>query len=246
MLRTAATAGVSSLLWITSNVAVAQSDEQVQSEPRWIDQTVEESVVEPAAKESGIERSPRFEAGVLLGGYFAGRDLELGVPDRPGFVSGPRTLNGVAGLRLSVEALPALSIEAETAMVPTADREEGLGATVFAARLHGVLAVDFNGFFAKQFTRPFLLGGLGIASVIGTDGYVDALGNQYGLPRKDTDGEFHVGGGVKWDPHQLVTFRSDIRLYQMPNTKPQGLTATWEITLGASVRFGRSWGALKE
>ncbi|MDX2020913.1 MAG: hypothetical protein SF187_11795 [Deltaproteobacteria bacterium] len=221
-------------------LANAQPGDGEKAEPKWIDQTVEQASapVPPAAE----LRAPRFEGGLMLGGYLLGRDLELGVPDRPGFVPGPRTLNGIVGLRLSVEALRTLSIEIETGIAPTKDREDGLAATLWLGRLHAVIPVDVDGFFAKQHFRPFLLGGVGFASVVSTDGRVDALGNVYGLPRKDTDAEFHLGAGIKWDPHELVTLRSDIRIYQMPNTKSQGITPTWEIAVGASFKFARAWG----
>lgn len=244
-LRDAATLGACLVLPIISAGADAQAADakpQDSAQTSWIDQTVEESTVHEIAQPDVTNRSPRFEAGLLVGGYFLGRDLELGVPDRPGFVPGPRTLNGIGGLRFSVEALRNVSVEVEEALAATEDREDGISATILASRLHGLLALDVNNFFAKQHFRPFLLGGVGLAAVVATDGRVDALGNHYGLPNKDVDGEFHAGVGVKWDPHEILTFRSDVRIYQMPNTKNQGLTPTWEITIGASVRFGKAWG----
>ena len=235
ILRVAANVSSCAALWICGGFAHAE-------EPKWVDQTVEESIVDlPEAKVADV-RSPRFEGGLMFGGYLLGRDLELGVPDKPGFVSGPRTLNAITGLRFSVEALPRLQIEIESGIASTKDREDHISATIITGRLQGVAEVDINNFFAKQHFRPFVLAGLGFASIVSTDGSVDALGNHYGLPNKDTDGEFHAGVGVKWDPHELVTFRSDLRIYQMPNTKSQGLTSTWELTIGASFKFGRRWG----
>lgn len=221
-----------------------QENKDEPQEPKWIDQSVEEATadIEPIV----IPRVPRFEGGLLVGGYFLGRDLELGVPDRPGFVPGPRTVNGVFGLRLAVEALPSLGVEVETGLAPTKDREDGLAATLWVGRIHAVVPVDLNEFFAKQQLRPFVTAGLGFASVVSTKGRVDALGNVYGLPRKDTDAEFHFGAGLKWDPSELMTLRSDVRVYQMPNTKHQGLTPTWEVTLGASFKFARAWGRRAE
>ncbi len=198
------------------------------------------ALASPSARDPSVHsaKTARFDAGVFAGLLLLGRDLELGVPDRPGQVPGPRVVNAIMGVRLSLALSRYVHIELESGWSPTQDREDALAAHLMLVRGNVRLHLGDNALLDRHFISPFLLAGVGMVAVVSTEGHIDAVGNHYGLARKDADAEFHLGVGITWRPHPRVVVRYDTRMYQIPNTKRHGLTATWELCAAVAYIFG--------
>ena len=190
------------------------------------DKTLELPPPSNAPAAPGEPTGLQFEGGVFGGYHIWAKDLELGLPDIPG--RGPDH-GPQFGLRLGLNFLPWFGIEAEASGLPTKDRRQGIDAFIAIYRLHALAHLGRLGAL-----RPFILGGVNLAQVVSTDGS-RAVG---GLEEKDTDGGFHIGGGVKIDLSKLMLLRFDARSSWLPNYHDGGVTPSFEFLAGLSVKLG--------
>ncbi|MCG5055246.1 MAG: OmpA family protein [Myxococcales bacterium] len=185
--------------------------------------SVEEVPPAPAeAPSTGLQ----FEGGIFGGYHIFGKDLELGVPDVPGRAPD----HGVQfGLRLALNFLPWMGLEAEASGIPTVDRIDDLDTFVMIYRLHALAHVAQLGKF-----RPFVLAGLNLGQIASTDGS-PTLG---GIENTDVDLGFHAGAGVKFDFTQRFLARFDARASWLPDYHDGGVTPSFEFLLGLGVKLG--------
>ncbi len=179
-----------------------------------------------------------LELGLLAGAHFFADDLELGVLDAPGLVSSPEH-GGEFGLRLGLVWHELLSAEVEAASIPTKDRMGGISTIITTYKAHALVH------FLSGPLRPFALAGGGLMQVASTEGVrgVGAIPGQ-GIQFKDLDGEFHIGGGVKYTVNDRIVVRFDARAMLLPNTR-DGRSVDWETLLGVSYAFGFGAGSTK-
>ncbi len=164
----------------------------------------------------------KIELGLTGGYHWFANDLELGVPDGPAEPS-PKS-SPTFGLRVGLALHPMFVIEGEALGMPTKDNQQSDRLFVSALRLH----LRYNLVLGGPFT-PFVLAGVGNSSILSTSNPAIS---------KDTDTNFYVGLGAKYALNNLFHLRLDGRLLAAPNTKNDGNSADWEITVGFGVTLG--------
>jgi len=171
----------------------------------------------------------KFEVGAGAGVTLFSNRTELGVADSE-LLTSPKNAP-VFALRLGLVLHPMFAIEAEGQAIPTKTRDTG--ASVFVLGGRGSLVYNIApGQIAGGKLLPFLLAGVGfnnVASGSGT-GYTDI--------KKDTDFEFHGGGGLKYYLGDMFYLRADARVVAVPSTKNKGYTPDYEFLGGFGVTFG--------
>lgn len=172
----------------------------------------------------------QLELGVFGGYHYFARDNQLG---RDVGVSDENRLHqtGTFGLRLGFIVHPLVSLEAELGLTPTTASTTTPAGTQDAF----VMALNYRAHLLvhvlKGKIRPFLLAGGG--------GNTASSSNPLVI-KQDTDGEFHVGIGSKFDIQKNWGIRIDGRLYVVPSTNQDKIYATndFEATLGFYGLFG--------
>jgi outer membrane protein OmpA-like peptidoglycan-associated protein len=170
----------------------------------------------------------KFEVGVMGGVHLFAKDSELGVADDPTLTS-PRDA-GMFGLRLGLVLHPLFTIEAEGALIPTADRQFDYRAWITAERIQLRFDIPYKAFDGKL--TPFVLAGIGAQSIVSTQG------STYFELKKDTDVAYNAGVGAKYAINDLFHFRLDARFIEVPNTTYNGLSAEWEFLGGFGMTLG--------
>ena len=165
--------------------------------------------------------------GVFGGGHWFAEGTNLGVASAPEATSGAHG-NAAAGLRAGLGLGPWFAAEVEFLGMVTTDRTYQRRAGILGYRLNALAYLMSRDF------RPFILVGAGPIQVASTH----AVGNA-GLVR-DTEGEFHVGGGFDYRLLDLLSLRADARAVQMPSKQRWALTSDFEATLGVVLTFGAS------
>jgi OOP family OmpA-OmpF porin len=178
----------------------------------------------------------KLEVGAFGGVHLFANNLELGVADDPTYPSGfgaglttPKNA-GMFGLRLALVLHPMFAIEAEGALIPTADRHHDYRAWITAERIHVRFDIPFTALDGKL--QPFVLAGIGGLSVVSTQG------TAYDEIKKDTDFVFHFGAGAKYSFTDLIHARLDVRFLEVPNQYYNGVSPDWEFLGGMGLTFG--------
>jgi outer membrane protein OmpA-like peptidoglycan-associated protein len=124
------------------------------------------------------------------------------------------------GLRAGFYPLSFVGVEVEGVLAPTST-EDGVGATLWAGRAHGVLQLPIF-----RITPFVLFGG----------GYMGLLSNQNG---NDGDPLVHYGGGIRFGLNDMLAVRVDVRdnLTQKNGAELGETTHHPEVLAGLSVRF---------
>ncbi len=169
----------------------------------------------------------QLELGVFGGYHYFARDNQLG-RDVGSSDENRLKQTGTFGMRLGFIVHPLVSLEAELGLTPT---------TATSAQYGNAVVMDFNYrahllvHVLKGKIRPFLLAGGG--------GNTSSSSNP-SVVKQDTDGEFHVGIGSKFDIQKNWGVRIDGRLYIVPSTNQDKIYATndFEATLGFYGLFG--------
>ena len=169
----------------------------------------------------------QLELGVFGGYHYFARDNLLG-RDVGSSDENRLKQTGTFGMRLGFIVHPLVSLEAELGLTPTTATSAQYGTAVvmdFNYRAHLLVHV------LKGKIRPFLLAGGG--------GNTSSSSNP-SVVHQDTDGEFHVGIGSKFDIQKNWGVRIDGRLYIVPSTNQDKIYATndFEATLGFYGLFG--------
>ena len=174
---------------------------------------------------SGTRPALPLGLGVFGGGHWFAEGTNLGVASAPEATSGARG-NVAAGLRAGLGLGPWFAAEVEFLGMVTSDRTYQRRAGILGYRLNALA------YLMPGDLRPFVLVGGGPIQVASTH----AVGKA-GLVR-DTEGEFHVGGGFEYRLLDLLSLRADARAVQMPSKQVWALTTDFEATLGVVLTFG--------
>ena len=169
----------------------------------------------------------QLEMGVFGGYHYFASDNQLG-RDVGSSTENKLSQTGTFGLRLGFIVHPLVSLEAELGLTPTTASTAQYGdATALALNYRAHILVHI----LKGRIRPFLLAGGGGNTISSSNSNVI---------HEDTDGEFHVGIGSKFDIQKNWGFRLDGRLYIVPSTNQDKIYATndFEVTLGFYGLFG--------
>jgi OOP family OmpA-OmpF porin len=161
-----------------------------------------------------------FELGVLAGGHAFSKDLELGVPDEP---SQPvPSSNGMVGVRAAVPVTSSFAVEGEVNVIPTTDTMHGDRLTVLGLGVHA--RVDL----LRGSVRPFVVAGVGTHVLISSSPQL----------QNDADRALHWGPGVRFALNDRVDLRVDARQLIVPDRTKNGATSDYEVSFGATYRFG--------
>ncbi|HEX2570989.1 MAG TPA: OmpA family protein [Polyangia bacterium] len=164
------------------------------------------------------------ELGGFIGAHFFNRTIALGRRrgDAPNFINN----SFVVGIRGGGYFVPRFGLEGEVAVLPTSTRQPNVvQVPIITARGHAI----FNILTGK--IRPFLLFGGGVL--------ISVPGNE-NVIRRDADGFFYGGVGVKWDLTERLGFRLDGRIVVPRGLCPCGLTTDWEVLWTLYGRLGKS------
>jgi OOP family OmpA-OmpF porin len=186
----------------------------------------------PAAKADFVD-DLKLEIGAFGGGHLFANDLELGVADDPTYMGTGLTTPknaGMFGLRFGLRFHPLLVLEAEGALIPTADRHHDWRAWITAERVQ--LRFDFPYSALDGKLTPFVLAGIGGLSIVSTQG------TGYDELKKDTDFVYHFGAGAKYAFTDLVHARLDVRFLEVPNQTTNGVSPDWEFMGGLGITLG--------
>jgi OOP family OmpA-OmpF porin len=170
----------------------------------------------------------KLEVDLMGGAHLFAHDLELGVADDPTLTT-PRNA-GMFGLRLGFVLHPLFTLEAEGALIPTADRQFDYRAWITAERVQLRFDIPFTALDGAL--QPFILAGIGGLSIVSTQG------TSYYELKKDTDFVSHFGAGAKYAINDLVHVRLDARLLLVPNTTYNGVSPDYEFLAGIGLTFG--------
>src|SRR3954468_18687019 len=173
----------------------------------------------------------RVQLGITGGYHWFAHDLELGVPDKTDAAS-PKSAPAF-GIRVGLMLNSMFVIEGEALLMPTHDNVADASALISAERLH----LRFNiapGAIAHGAVTPFILAGVGASTVLSSSG-----GNgQNAIQKGDTDANFYAGAGVMFAVTKLLHLRLDGRVLAAPNTKSDGFSPDYELTVGVGVTLG--------
>jgi outer membrane protein OmpA-like peptidoglycan-associated protein len=163
------------------------------------------------------------ELGGFLGAHFFNRTIALGRErgDAPNFLN--HSL--IVGIRGAGFFVPRFGLEGEIAVIPTSTRQPNVTQVpILALRGHAI----FNILTGR--VRPFL--------VFGGGGLLSFSQNER-IIRRDNDGFFYGGVGIKWDFTERLGFRLDGRIVVPPGLCPCGLTTDWEVLWSLYGRLGK-------
>lgn len=169
----------------------------------------------------------RPELGVMIGGHAFSSTSELGTPD----IDAAPTLGtgALVGIRAALP-LPILrqrlAIEGELAIIPTSENIVGDSDMVYDLRAH--LRLDL---LTGKF-KPFIVLGAGM----------QALRPSHPTPEMydDVDPEYHWGIGARYAVRDDLDIRIDGRQLLVPDRTTNGSTFDYEISVGATWRFGHA------
>jgi OOP family OmpA-OmpF porin len=168
----------------------------------------------------------RLDLGIFGGWHYFATENQLG-RDVGSTSENKLHQSGTFGLRVGFIVHPLVVLEAELGLTPTSAKLAGETANGLALNYRAHLLVHI----LKGHIRPFILAGGG--------GNTLSSSNPNVL-HEDTDGEFHVGVGSKFDIQKNWGFRIDARLYIVPSTNVDKIYATndFEVTAGFYGIFG--------
>jgi OOP family OmpA-OmpF porin len=161
-----------------------------------------------------------FELGVLAGGHAFSKDLELGVPDEP--AQPAPSSNGMVGVRAAIPVTSSFALEGEVNVIPTTDTMLGDRLTVLGLGVHARLDLLHGS------VRPFLVAGVGTHVLISSSPDL----------QNDADRALHWGPGVRFAVNDRVDLRVDARQLIVPDRTKNGATSDYEVSFGATYRFG--------
>ena len=195
-----------------------------------------------AAAQSPKKEGVQFEIGVGGGVHLFNKAIELGVADdqmRP--LTSPQN-SPLFGLRLGLLLHPSFAIEAEGVGMPTKARNTAMdpgGYGVFVIGARGSLVYNIMpGQIAGGKFVPFILAGVGMLNVASTSADMSTDEATYVAIKKDTDFEFHGGGGAKYFFNDIVHLRLDARAYGVPNKSAKKYSPDGEFMLSLGFTFG--------
>jgi OOP family OmpA-OmpF porin len=161
-----------------------------------------------------------FELGVLTGGHEFSKDLELGVPDQ---ASEPvPASSGMVGVRAALPLAVRFAIEGEANIIPTHDDMDNDRITVLGLGVHG----RFDLLSGR--IRPFLVAGIGTHVLISDSPHM----------QNDADRALHWGLGARYAVGDRIDLRVDGRQLIVPDRTKNGATTDYEVSFGATYRFG--------
>ncbi len=169
---------------------------------------------------------PKVELGGILGGYSFSHSTELGASDDTS-QPGPSS-SGLFGARAAYVITPRIAVEGELAVIPTKDDVLGDAAMVYGLGAH--VRVDL----LTGTIRPFVVAGIG----------ANILRSSSPQMSNDVDQAYHWGLGARYAVSDTLDLRVDGRQLIVPDRAHDGATSDFEVTLGATYKFGTTKKAL--
>jgi OmpA-OmpF porin, OOP family len=162
-----------------------------------------------------------IEIGGALGGHAFSKNVELGVDDQMN-EPGPKSA-GMLGLRVGYVINARVTAEGEAMVIPTRDDVLNDSAMVYGVRAHARVDLLTTGAI-----RPFLVAGMGM----------HVLRSSSPQMSNDVDRSYHWGAGVRYSLNDRVDLRLDARHLIVPDRTFNGATSDFELTAGATYKFG--------